>query len=346
MCRLYYKHFPAPVECSPRRVCVAGSPPRLFECDLCGARLTQAYYLKKHCEAVHFSNRERKKTDSVRNQLGLRNETVYPCPHCSFVCYRIQNFTRHVDSHRQPAVHRCQLCPYTNKIRGEVSRHTRNAHGEKKFNCDQCASAFRTQILLNCHVKQKHEKSRRTVCEICGKVLTTRKCYYKHKEMYHGDDGVQGKVMCQTCGRVLNSQRLYDAHWARCHSAEADNEEEREIADALEILGDGRFQCRICFYKNAVAREVRRHIVRVHAEKKYKCELCSAAFPRQTFLAKHVRVQHQGAEKTQCVHCKKVFRHYANLKAHMNRVHLEDKPYQCSVCLRSFFDRRTLTMHM
>ena len=65
----------------------------------------------------------KKKTPCVATQLGQqgKDKERLTCPHCKFVCYRIQNFTRHLRGHEKPDFYKCDLCDYTHKNKGEVS---------------------------------------------------------------------------------------------------------------------------------------------------------------------------------------------------------------------------------
>ena len=69
-----------------------------------------------------FLGLAKKKTPSVATQLALlgKDESKLSCPHCDFVCYRVQNFTRHLRSHEKPEFYKCDLCEYTHKNKGEV----------------------------------------------------------------------------------------------------------------------------------------------------------------------------------------------------------------------------------
>lgn len=124
-----------------------------FECRVCGVILTSEKLLQVHTQRQHLES----KTTQVKSQ-PCTEENRLQCPHCDFVTYRTQTFSRHVSTHDKPAHFKCELCSYTNAAKSEVRRHMRNAHAEKTLGCPHCETKFRNRILLNQHIKQKHIK--------------------------------------------------------------------------------------------------------------------------------------------------------------------------------------------
>ena len=259
------------------------------------------------------------------------------------VCYRIQNFTRHLKTHEKPDVYKCHQCEYTHKLQGEVMRHMRNAHNEKKFACHLCSLKVRTQALLNAHIKYKHERACVTVCEVCGKSLVNKTSYRNHKALYHGDSAHQpGSVMCPKCKALLKSQRGFEAHWYMYHGAENTVEEVEvsegsqlqmmdlhSIASTVTIATDWPDKCVYTFYACMSTRS--------------GSVLTAAAASHENHTSnKHISVTHLKAEKVSCEKCAKTYNSHNLLKNHMRRVHDQAKQYQCQVCGRQFYDKRKL----
>ena len=321
--------------------------PESYQCDICQNRMVSLQSLKVHVQNVHVK-RGGRSGDRCRR---IRQEELR-CPHCSFVCYRTQNFTRHLKTHNNPDLYMCDRCDYTHKLRAEVLRHKRNAHAERNFRCDRCGSLHRNQSLLNMHVKLKHTLAYSMVCEACGKRCNTKAAYREHLARHRpgdADGGADGRpgggqIMCTLCARVLPSRNSFEQHRLRFHGDDFEAEETRKMNEGVVIFDGGTFRCKYCQgYANSVAREVRRHILRMHMPRKYQCDQCRAAFPLEKLLLKHVRIVHYGLEKKKCPECSKWFRNNAYLTQHIKRVHSAE--FQCTICKKLLSDKRTLQDH-
>ena len=306
--------------------------------------------MRRHITREHENKKIKKKTESVKKQLGqmTSEEDRFPCPHCNVVCYRTQNFARHLKSHDKPDLFKCEFCSYSNKIKGELMRHQRNAHGERNFICDQCSYKCRSEAVLKSHMRQKHERRRAVVCEVCGATLVTKTSYKQHMLKFHGamEDRAM-RVMCQNCGRVLLSQKAFHKHWEKFHSDSTENPaEEKVVSEGVKIVEGGPFLCKYCNYSNNAAREVRRHIVRRHVDKTHQCDQCEGRFSRVMLLEKHIITHHGTAGKKPCEICGKEFQSEVYLKAHVDRVHNVKKVYQCDVCEKKFVSKRNYQAHV
>ncbi|XP_069694292.1 zinc finger protein Xfin-like isoform X2 [Periplaneta americana] len=100
----------------------------------------------------------------------------------------------------------CELCGSSHRSKSERWRHVFRAHnGESALTCDRqgCGKVFPTQTLKREHCTNHHRLQGATpnVCEICGKLWSTRVDFWKHLMGVHADCvpltcGVCLKIFC------------------------------------------------------------------------------------------------------------------------------------------------------
>lgn len=274
----------------------------------------------KICKKV-FRHRSNYQKHLLRHTAG-----DLTCKHCPKKFRLFRDLTRHEKTHFFPS-YMCKECDYETTVLAALSihmvKHTNktdlpfkcnncdkhfrkaidlqehyNIHsGDKPFVCQLCGSAFylRRQLSAHCrrlHPEMKANKVTSTTCDICGRVLATKRSLFRHKESHNPTK----LYLCDFCGKSLSSAEHLKKH-RRIHT------------------GEKPYVCDICGKGFTDSENLRMHR-RVHTgEKPYKCDQCPKAFSQRSTLTIHRR-GHTGERPYVCQICQRGFSCQGNLTAH------------------------------
>lgn len=277
-------------------------------------------FLCKTCNKV-FRHKSNYQKHLLRHTVG-----DLPCKHCPKKFRLFRDLTRHEKTHFLPS-YVCKECDYETTVLAALSIHmTRhmdkadlpfkcnecdkrfrkkldlqehyNIHsGEKPFVCQLCNNAFYLRRQLSAHCRRTHpelkaNKVTSTACDICGRVLATKRSLFRHKESHNPTK----LYLCDYCGKSLSSAEHLKKH-RRIHT------------------GEKPYVCDICGKGFTDSENLRMHR-RVHTgEKPYKCDQCPKAFSQRSTLTIHKR-GHTGERPYVCQICHRGFSCQGNLTAH------------------------------
>ncbi|XP_072744533.1 uncharacterized protein [Anoplolepis gracilipes] len=277
-------------------------------------------FLCKTCNKV-FRHKSNYQKHLLRHTVG-----DLPCKHCPKKFRLFRDLTRHEKTHFLPS-YMCKECDYETTVLAALSIHmTRhmdkadlpfkcnecdkrfrkkldlqehyNIHsGEKPFVCQLCNNAFYLRRQLSAHCRRTHpelkaNKVTSTACDICGRVLATKRSLFRHKESHNPTK----LYLCDYCGKSLSSAEHLKKH-RRIHT------------------GEKPYVCDICGKGFTDSENLRMHR-RVHTgEKPYKCDQCPKAFSQRSTLTIHRR-GHTGERPYVCQICHRGFSCQGNLTAH------------------------------
>jgi len=277
-------------------------------------------FLCKTCNKI-FRHKSNYQKHLLRHTVG-----DLPCKHCPKKFRLFRDLTRHEKTHFLPS-YMCKECDYETTVLAALSIHmTRhmdkadlpfncnecekrfrkkldlqehyNIHsGEKPFICQLCNNAFYLRRQLSAHCRRMHpelkaNKVTSTACDICGRVLATKRSLFRHKESHNPTK----LYLCDYCGKSLSSAEHLKKH-RRIHT------------------GEKPYVCDICGKGFTDSENLRMHR-RVHTgEKPYKCDQCPKAFSQRSTLTIHRR-GHTGERPYVCQICHRGFSCQGNLTAH------------------------------
>ena len=107
----------------------------------------------------------------------FRTDPVFQCNICKKTCENSRKLRRHRETHTRIRS-KCLLC---GKLVANLSSHTSQSHGLKKFICSICGSSFVSKSHLAVHVNIVHLKKKKK-CNFCDKLctnLTSHKLFCK-----------------------------------------------------------------------------------------------------------------------------------------------------------------------
>ncbi|RLU17474.1 hypothetical protein DMN91_009709 [Ooceraea biroi] len=108
------------------------------------------------------------------------------------------------------------------------------------------------------------------------------------------------------------------------------------------------YKCGECNFASSSRQALSNHkdthkLNNVHAEAKYKCNICLNTYKSKHILSEHI-LKHEGIRKYNCSVCDKTFAQMSHLAAH-KKVH-GSPGYKCEGCKREFNRRDNMKIHM
>lgn len=158
-------------------------------------------------------------------------------------------------------------------------------------------------------------------CEVCDKVLATKRTLIAHRRIHTGDR----PHSCHLCPKTFRISIGLRRHIRETH---------------LQIR---QYHCDVCDRGFTNQRNVNEHR-RLHTEERpYKCETCNKLFKQQASLFIHRRI-HQTSFRFRCPHCSMGFNAKTPMNLHI-ATHTGDKPHKCDICQRKFRVRYEMNKH-
>lgn len=100
----------------------------------------------------------------------------------------------------------------------------------------------------------------------------------------------------------------------------------------------GPYKCPDCPLVLEKHSDLVRHSV-IHMEKQFKCDVCDKRFKTQATTTRHMHFKHPDVLPYKCQICDKAFRVESHLSDHIN-VHLGQKKHKCEMCERSKYKQK------
>lgn len=197
------------------------------------------------------------------------------------------------------------------------------------FPCKVCQMPFNTveEVLAHMpnHTNDERDvavklKNPRLECDICGKVLNSKRTFNAHRSSH-----IDGKpFVCKICSKGYSTSTGLNYHM-------------------LSHTGERPFPCTFCNkgYKNSTDLKV--HMRQHTGEFPYKCNLCNKAFRSASSLQKHGFV-HSEERPFKCQFCNMSFKREGT-KLNHERIHTNDRRFKCKVCSRTFIQKGACDAH-
>ncbi|KOB74438.1 Zinc finger protein 1 [Operophtera brumata] len=116
-------------------------------------------------------------------------------------------------------------------------------------------------------------------------------------------------VVCDVCNKILKTKKSLMKHMVSMH-------EKRRHAGKVSGFGSSRqYHCTTCSYSTPHSQTLVNHMRRHNGERPFKCE-CGKSFTQASSLAAHHKT-HSSASYFTCSECGKQFKHAFSLKTHM-----------------------------
>ncbi|KAL9704105.1 hypothetical protein quinque_007623 [Culex quinquefasciatus] len=316
-----------------------------------------------------FTREDRVERKNVRETVRALKRAKHRCFICEKEHESLAAFEQHLPDHMDMLPYNCERC-----VTQDVTIRTLAALNKHFFMhlkplkcrvCDVRFSNYGTRLL---HEQNSHEDSGPISCEVCGKVLRSRRGYQHHFKMHSDPDSMK----CKLCEKLLSSSYELKLHM-RVHTKEKPNKcsfcpaSFNRVSNLIEHkrrfhCKERPFVCGVCqlgFRSNA---ELKRHELTHDADKAeiktlrkpvtavstsdgrkdYHCKVCDTTLPSATSYHSHMR-KHR--KRFQCSYCGLQVGQLRDFIDHEN-THTGNRPYECKICSKKFKTSSTYYGHL
>nr|XP_019533163.2 zinc finger protein 676-like [Aedes albopictus] len=220
----------------------------LFKCHLCSESFAQESMLRRHM-VEHDPTKCQVCGKEFSNKYGLMRHTKdfheehkeYVCDVCSKGFYRHAMYLEHRKTHDltpEQLREQCPVCSKWLKNHECWEKHVKRHQTEGAFICDICDHVSVNSMSLRVHkVRQHGPKSKRHVCDLCGKEYSRPATLKEHVSNAHTGEPL---YQCQYCLKKFFSSATMYAHrkkdhpkeWLKDHMTKYGSREEGTTSDA------------------------------------------------------------------------------------------------------------------
>lgn len=302
-----------------------------YVCKLCGARETCRKAIQNHVN----SHQEKQQRQLIKiGDTNAKKKMKKKKGEIQNAAQAKPGDLRKLLSKTTIECYQCLECDMFFKSSRARKTHVERFHREG-FQCDHCKKRFVNRTTLATHLRLHEGPLPREECPICHKMV--RKIQLKYHVQRHQN---KGRFECGECSKVFSHLATYQAHfkYSRAHASDQvfkfpcpmcnkGYPTKQAMQDHFNYnhLRKTNYKCPLCDKPIASRKNVDRHMLRVHCEKKEKprnhiCDLCGKAFTDKKALTQHEAI-HSYDRPLSCEVCHQTFKQKASLYTHRKRVH-------------------------
>ena len=178
-----------------------------FHCDHCEQTYCSKTSLRKHVKKIHGED------------LKIEKIKAFFCEHCGKKVSSKKRLETHIAKVHITLKEDSLICDICGKSYGSlqlIEYHKKSVHGEKKFVCNHCGSAFSHKGHFNKHVRRMHEKRiKDKKCDLCDKAFYEKEQLIMHKKVVHEDH--PRSQICKLCGKAFKKSNHLMNHIRGVH---------------------------------------------------------------------------------------------------------------------------------
>jgi uncharacterized Zn-finger protein len=286
---------------------------------------------RKHKDVYEEQKKQKKLTKKSKIKKKTEKQKKF-CKICQTFQTNLNRHDQRI--HQKIRPYACDYCGKDFYSKPRVVQHMEihQKYREKKFSCLTCNQKFLTEVNLKNHTKKRHLMIGVVFCEICGQGQQSPAMYRIHR-LRHGQErnflcqqcpytGKTGSDLkdhvlrahpepnniftCNHCDKEFNTSRKLRRHIRNQHtrkeiSCNYENcdrsfltNNDLQIHIRYQHLGIKNYECKTCGSSFNNSTKLDRHILSVHVQFKFHCEVlnCSSQFARKETLKSHVRSHH------------------------------------------------------
>ena len=139
------------------------------------------------------------------------------------------------------------------------------------------------------------------------------------------------KCLYKTCGKYFAKSYFLNKHIDSVH---------KSVIPKVQFDAPKGYQCNYCAEFFSLARDFKKHMQKVHEDKKdHKCSICEKAFHVAYDLKQHIFEAHEEQKifgLKICEICGKSFKSRKAIQSHILSIHKRGTKYKCFMCEDSF----------
>ncbi|XP_071050487.1 gastrula zinc finger protein XlCGF26.1-like isoform X8 [Onthophagus taurus] len=252
---------------------------RTIPCDVCQKLFKTVAERNTHKKRVHDAENCQKYPCDICDQTFRDKPTLthhkkrhlnqydFTCDECGEQFVVKSSFEYHILSKHKGVRHACKDCGkiFTTEwyLREHSVKHN-DDYEQQYFSCSECEKKFMVKSSLNQHIKRVHCGKGLSICEICGKAVTSKTSLRDHIMIHTGEKPFK----CEVCKKPFKTKNLLKIH-VRTHT------------------NSKPFVCNICEKAFTQRTSLVVHIRQHTGEKPYPCVVCNRRFYTSSSLKVH-----------------------------------------------------------
>ena len=259
----------------------------------------------------------------------------YRCDECNKIFTRkyIHVLRHHKETCHEGILYHCTKCPYNATLPQHLKDHIRAFHEGVEYKCKQCNFTTKYARNLTSHVRDNHSDSP-------GQ---------KKKANPVKPGGVQ--CICDICGKVLSSKYLLDAHKRgqhmnirfQCDHCDYSTNRNANLKKHMQMHEGKKVMCDQCPFSTTNKENLEGHIQRVHGKREVlKCDQCNFQSKSYHYLWRHKKKDHSDtgmSHKCTVDDCTYTCMYPSDLKRHHDKV-TRSHPHICRNFARNRYEVR------
>lgn len=208
------------------------------------------------CPICRKTYKDKRITKAHILRMHKTTKSVY-CDICDYACFNKTEIMIHMRNNHLPKVDdpsKLRICPYCAKVlkgNSQLNAHIKEKHLKiVKFICDKCPFKTHGSYEMRRHFEVHHlplKQRKNFPCDFegCQAIMTTAASLMTHKKLKHS---TQKDFVCSICGKAFALKQMLTSHFRNIH------------------LGDKPFVCTYaeCGKRFIASYQLRGHVDRVH----------------------------------------------------------------------------------
>ena len=146
--------------------------------------------------------------------------------------------------------------------------------GQKELGCGKCSYVTTDKSNLNKHIKIHQKNKLEFYCDNCEEVYSSKVELKKHSKTHISKIKPAKVFSCEICNKNFGYKHVLERHTKEIHKKGAESSVGFGIFDKpVKKKGLSLYQCDQCGYSTKKAKDLEKHIYRMHTNSKKKTDL-------------------------------------------------------------------------